>query len=409
MKKNIITSSLLGLSLLTISQPASAGIESLFPTCPFGNLCNSTPVVIDSVDDYKKLRKSMSSSSVGTQYGSYFNTKNDPANIPGNKIRSITIYEDGWNIDGIELEYSLGGSSLIGKKTSKKTTATLDDDEYITSGTFYATPDKLSNKSMKRLTRINLTTNKGKGIGKGRSDSRSKVTSWSTPDNRGVIGFYGYFKDSINKLGVVSDRLIDLELVSVDFDPNYISEVTYSEPTFVTEQTGIGRNNTNINQSLTLGFQYNETASYTDTYSETAGITKSMGYSISADVKFDAFIGVSNSYNEVISDAFSTTIGKSSGESTAKIQTVSTPIVVEAKTATAAEITIVSNKVTYPYTVTYRNSYDDKTFTVKAEITGEHVLRADVEWTNVGYYNDDNELIIYDEYQAVYGDYDESN
>ena len=367
-----------------------------------------------TVTDY--LNSENSSWSVGNTTGTSFDTYTEAANeVAGDQITSITVYDSRLfaassvgEIIGMKVDYLYGGSSQIGGELTNSTTITLDTNEYITSGSFtYSGTDDDD-----RIVAMTFNTSEGNTYTVGETSSvlsSSTTTNWSlsedTSDNWALFGFYGTYDNYINSLGIISGKGLKLEYQSIEFD----DDVTLGSAEQAFIATSVAANGTEIEQSKTLSTNYTKTDSSTDSYTYTAGMSLTMGVSVSYEVKYAGIASVSAKWDYSVTDSFSETVGETSTSSTSTSYTDSDTLAVPAGSIYAMKTTVYSSSASFPYTITYRNTYDDATFEVEGQLDNATAIDTFTAWLNIGVVNDDGTYTIFDDYQADWGDYDTSS
>lgn len=362
-----------------------------------------------TVADY--LESETSSWSVGNTTGTAFDTYTEAANeVAGDQITTITVYDSRLfssssvgEIIGMKVDYLYGGSSQIGGELTNSTTITLDVNEYITSGSFTYS----GSGDDDRVVAMTFNTSEGNTYTVGETSSvlsSSTTTNWSlsedTSDNWALFGFYGTYDDYINSIGIVSGKGLNLEYQSIEFDDDVT--IGSAEQGFLS--TSIGANATSTEQSKSISTTYTETDSSSDSYTYTAGISTTMGVSVSYEVKYAGFATVSGKWEYSVTGSYSETVGKTEQASTSQSYTVSDTLDVPANSIYAMKTTVYSSTAAFPYTITYINTYDDATFEVEGELDNATSVNAFTEWLEIGYVDDDGSYVIYDEYQDDWGD-----
>ncbi|WP_299007895.1 hypothetical protein [uncultured Shewanella sp.] len=335
--------------------------------------------------------------------GESYNTADDGIDdIPGNKISSITIYDQGKYLTGIKIDYLYGGSVLVGNDDDSSSTIELDASEFINYGTLrsYEVDD---DKSV--ICGFTFTTSDDNEYELGNCKKGYDHSGTFSLESSGYVlyGLAGTVSDDyINTTAIVYGEPLELEYSGIEFDTDV--SVGSASTGFLSDTVGI--NNTNTEQSATLSVTYSETDSSTDSYSSTAGITEGMSVTISEEVKSDAIVSVSSkwSYTYDISLSYSETVGETTTESSTSSFTDSSTLNVSPMTITAMKKVVYSSTASFPYTITYTNPWDGKEFYVEGSIDNATAVSSYVEWIDVGYVDDDGCYYIDEAYQDDYGD-----
>ncbi|WP_299010909.1 jacalin-like lectin [uncultured Shewanella sp.] len=370
-----MTLSLLSLSLLAFSQSALSA----------------------NAQDY--LAREVSSWTHGTDYKNNYSTLNHSQAIPGNKISSITVYDDGWYIKGMKITYEKGGSGSFGKTSGDKRVISLAEDEYITSGSFWKSSAKTSSRSMKRITAMKFYTNTGNSYGFGQYGSKSKKYNWTVEDGRGVLGFHGTYNDNkINSIGIITDRILDLEIQDISFDYNNVNlngPIQSYSGTFL-----LDANELPLAQNTPVILKYTRTESSSDSFINTAGITEEMNIGIDIEAKAAKFADVTANfgYHHNITTVHESVVAGSNFEQYTTSLQIDATLTNPARFVAGIKTQVYVRSAEFPYTITYKNKADDVVFDVQGTIEHQYELSAFTRRIHAGVVDDNGTCIIYDRY-----------
>lgn len=357
----------------------------------------------NDVTDYLDVK--YSGMIVGAPSGNEYDTSTGLDDIPGNKISSLTVYYNGKYLTGLKVDYLYGDSVLAGSDANTATTITLAPNEYITSGTLYRTFD--DNDFVSGLT-LNTSEDNSYNLGKTTgSDGGSGFTMYESYSGEVygyvIMGFKGTSDGStLNSISLVYGYPLELEYSGIEFD----DDVTIGSATSAFLADSVGINATSAEQSTQVSVTYSKTDSSTDSYSSTAGISETMGVTISTEAKASAIVSVSENweYSYSISLAYSETVGSSETESSSTSYTDSATMNIPAKSIYAMRRVVKSSTASFPYTITYTNPWDGAEFTVEGSIDNATAMSSYNEWLEIGYVDDSGNYQIYDAYKNDYGD-----
>ncbi|WP_298771513.1 hypothetical protein [uncultured Shewanella sp.] len=315
---------------------------------------------------------------------------------PGDKIKSITIYSNNAEyIKGIKIDYLYSEDMTVGNVNGSGTTKTLGGDEYVEKVRFYQ-------KNEGSISRIRLWTNLGNELYWGSSNGWDKWNEQAFSYGRALVGFWGTASDSkIWSISAVNAKPLTLELQNIEFDQTV--NVGNAEQAFLSDN--VASNSTSTEQSMQVRLTYTEGESSTDSWSSTQGVSATMGVKIGVDIKAGGFATVKEEWSYSVTTSFSDTVGASSSTSDSSSTTTVASLVVPSKTIYAMKANVYQSSAAFPYTATYLNPWDNKTFTFKGQIDQATSIRTFTQWLEIGYIDDNGNSYIYDEYQNDWGDY----
>ncbi|WP_299011404.1 hypothetical protein [uncultured Shewanella sp.] len=356
--------------------------------------------------------------------GNTFDTYHQGSYVsPADRITSITFYETvvgmGMMI-GMKVDYAFGGSSMVGSSAGRERVVTFHANEFITKGQF--TSLELNGKNDTIISHVELSTNYGNRYQSGLNllgDIAGTKTTWElSPQNTrktfftpyvpaeidylpwAVFGFKGTDDgDYIRSLGVIAGSPIELELVNISYNDVSIHN---ADRAFLANIAEV--NATDNDTSVSVTYSQNNTSTLTNTFTDTRGIKTDFkfGYSVTAGNK--AVAEVKKSFDIGLSLDFKETIGETSTNTTTETLSITRSTTVPAKSIVAMRMSVFSKTGSMPYTMTYKNPYDDSTFDIGAEIEAAVSVESFNSWLQVGYVDDNGNNVIYDEFKADYGD-----
>ncbi|WP_299005166.1 hypothetical protein [uncultured Shewanella sp.] len=357
----------------------------------------------NDVTDY--LNVNYSGMIVGNPSGNEYDTSTALDDIPGNKISGLTIYYNGHYLTGLKVDYLYGDSVLAGSDSSTATSITLAPNEYITSGSLYRTFDDDS-----FVSGFIFNTSEGNSYDLGKTSGDVAGSGFTMYESYSgevygyvIMGFKGTSDGSaLNSISLVYGYPLELEYSGIEFDDN----VTLGSATNAFLADSVGINATSAEQSTQVSVTYSKTDSSTDSYSSTAGISETMGISVSTEAKTDAIVSVSEKweYSYSIALAYSETVGSSETESSSTSYTDSATMNIPAKSIYAMRRVVYSSTASFPYTITYTNPWDNAEFTVKGSIENATAVSSYNEWLEIGYVKDDGTYYLDPNYTDDYGD-----
>ncbi|ASP40481.1 hypothetical protein CHH28_18195 [Bacterioplanes sanyensis] len=342
----------------------------------------------------------------GSQYGktgkgsnfdlcdSYFNTKQ-----PGDKITAITAYSSNVEyIKGLKIEYLYAPTEEIGKTSGSGKRLTLEGDEFINKYRFYK-------KNEGSISRIRLWTNTGSELYFGSSNGWDKWQEVTIANRHAVTGLFGTYSTSSGKvwsLGACGARPSKLDFVDLTFDTSQAT-VKNSDQFFYAE--ALAKNYTPTTQSASVNVGYWRGESNTDTWSETRGVSATMGVKITQGIKVGEAVQASSSVEWSLSEtiSFSETVGGSASENTTQRVDYNAAVNVPGYTVYALRVKVNHGEADFPYTATFKNPYDSKTFTFKGILKDSNYSGAELEWLYVGDIVNGN-IVIKDEYLDLVDD-----
>ncbi len=365
----------------------------------------SANISATDISDYQQTYEKGLFGDVGN--GSEFDLSSNGVEYPGDKITSVKMYFTKKTIEGIEVRYRFGETAVIGRTTTDKTrTMHLDDDEYITKW-------KFTKRKSDEISRVYLETNKGfrKKFGEGNvkgqtSDALPCGQQGLCDYTTAVIGFYGnYNGDAIQSLGVVSNKVLELEEVGTRL----------GEFTGGSEQSGflssnVGANGTGTEQSSQIRTTYTKSNTLTDKWSDTHGITATLGYSTTTKANVVGAGEISATYSLSVSASVSNTIGQDTQVGETESITVVNDLRVAPYKVYAYNVVTYHATGEQEYITTYRNTYDGAEFDFPGKVEAKTYTDNFIQWLDVGYVEQSTgDIVIYQQYKNAYGHYDSSS
>jgi len=323
---------------------------------------------------------------------------------PGDKITSIT-FEYSNNHDemrGLTVDYLYGGSfDTGGDNGGSDHTIHLALNEYIIDGWIESGKNSSGNR---RVCRINVETNLGNSYTYGPNCSSKIVTYFDIPDGQALVGFSGSNGKAIFNAGIVYAEPLKLQLQGVEFGT---LEESITLASFV--GTSALANYTSLEQSMEYRTTHSETTGYSDTWTETFGISSTYGFEVSQSMKVSAFetVSLEASVKESwsISGSWAETVGTSESNATSESVTTVGSLNVPTLSIYAMKMNVYNSVANVPYTVTYVNEWDNEEFYVYGEVKNASISNSYIQALDIGYITEDGTSIIYDEYYDEFSDY----
>lgn len=321
--------------------------------------------------------------------------------IPGDKITTITVsYRDSY-ISGIKLDYLYGGSSETGRFHDDQDVVELDYDEHIYGTSVYWLPNPYDTYT-EVVSVLQLMTNKRDiWFGKENGYSGGAGNMFTSNNTKALAGFKGKSGLLIDSLQPVVYKPLELEFYDLTWGDESIN---WAESSAYLSET-IAVNKTSKEQSSSFTISYSETNGTTDSWSNTNGITTSMGVSIEKEISFWKFAGVKFGWDFSVAHEFSRTVGEEVSTETTVEGSSTDSLVVPSGAVYAVKSVVYHNKGEVPYYARYINRYDDKLFEVSGAIEATEYATKFTQWLEIGYVSEDNEVILYDEYQDEFSPY----
>jgi len=338
--------------------------------------------------------------------GNRFNLSSNGVQHPGDKITSVKMYFTKKTIEGIEVRYRFGETAIIGRTTTDKTrTMHLDDDEYITTW-------KFTRRKSDEISRVYLETNKGFRKKFGEGNVKGQIidslecgidTGNNCENKEAVIGFYGdYNGDAIQSLGVVSNKILQLEEVGTR-----LGEFQQGMEQSGFLSSNVGANSTALEQSSQIRTTYTKTNTVTDKWSNTLGISATLGYKTATKASVVGVGDISTEVSFSITSSLSNTIGQDKQEGETESITVVNDLKVAPYEIYAYNVVTYHSTGEQEYITTYRNPLDGSEFDFVGKVEVKSYSDNFVRWLDVG--NVDpvtGDINIDDEYQSAYGHYE---
>lgn len=349
--------------------------------------------VDDIVNDWWK-----STSYLGANGGSSFDMLSD--DIPSFFDAHVykVLVRHGSRIDAIKFNWDYKGESkttsseYYGGSGGSQSSFTLDDNEYIRKIKI------CDNGEHDRVGYIKFWTNFGNYYDFG--DTQNTCRTWSYSDQH-IIGLWGREGDEIDKAGIVVAPRVNLDVTDIE-----INEDTYSTLTTSTtaSSTQVLFNDTSTSQSTSVSVAYTDKTEFTNTYSETSGISSTYGIEVGVSTDWFDLFDVSTKLSTSVTSEESLTIGESITESSWSTTTITVNATVPANAIVVAEAIVYYTEEEVDYTMTVENTYTDEEFNVEGTFTG---INTNVygSWSQIG--TIENGVIdIYEAFEDEYGYYE---
>ncbi|MCP3943932.1 MAG: hypothetical protein GY710_20970, partial [Desulfobacteraceae bacterium] len=228
--------------------------------------------------------------------------------IPGDKISSLTFYSNGTYLTGVKVDYLYGGSSSAGASTGTAITAKFDMDEYIWKGMIYQS--EYHDDTDARISRIFLKTTNGNQYTFGENNAWKSGGGFFVGDEDNhyssvVVGFRGNSSSVIDSISLIVATPLKLEFQGIEFDNNVT--LGTAEQGFLADSVGI--NETPETQNMQLRMTYSEGGTSTDSWSNTNGVSSTMGVKMGVEAKAFGFQKVSAEWSYSTTNSYSETVG----------------------------------------------------------------------------------------------------
>jgi len=334
---------------------------------------------------------------------SYDTTDDWSDTVPGDKITSITFsYSNARDeMRGVTVKYLYGGEFNTGGYGGSNHTINFAENEYIVDGWIQSGNNDSNNR---RICKMHVDTNLGNSYSYGPNCSAKEYTYFDIPDGQALVGFWGTGSDALYNAGIVYAEPLKLQLQGVSFDT---PEESTTLASFL--GTAVLSNDTSLEQSMQYRTTHSETTGYSDTWTETYGISSTMGYSVTESIKVEAFSTVSLEASVTASWSLSGSWAETVGTSTSNASTDSVTTVgslnVPALSIYALKMNVYNSEANVPYTVTYINEWDNEAFYVYGEVKNASIANSYIQALDIGYITEDGTSIIYDEYYDEFSDY----
>lgn len=373
------------------------------------SMCILTPSFAASVNDYLKTAKV---ARCGLDSGTNFDFKPSLQSVPGNKIMTITV---GYNtlpipfislgyITGVKLDYLYGDSVSTGAFNQETKQIDLDFNEYVSSVKLWKGSD-VADELENRVVKLQFTIDNDEQITIGNSHQNTKSSCWWASEHvsdRMLYTLHGYTENGIlSSLGSYIYNPLELIWQSTEFHVERMTE-TSPQTTFFSETAGI--NYSSVGQSITTQVSVEESDSFSNSWSETSGISSTMGITVSASASYAGLAEVSTELSASVTQEESYTVGEEFSESSTSSQSQSVTMNVPAKTIMVAKTTVYYKNGVLPYTMTFKNTWDDNTFEQEGYLENSYVQQSFTSWLEIGYINDAGDAIVYDQYKADFED-----
>lgn len=163
-------------------------------------------------------------------------------------------------------------------------------------------------------------------------------------------------------------------------------------------------NDTSTSQTSQIGVAYTEESSFSNTYSETSGITETTGVTVSTKADFFSLAEVSSTLSASVSAQESLTVGETVSSSSTTSTTVKIDVNIPAYSIVVAEVVAYYGDEQVDYTMTVENTYDGEEFEVKGTFAAE-TTQVYGSWTEIGTI-EKGVIDIYDAFEYEYGHYE---
>ena len=352
--------------------------------------------VTDLVND-----RELSSAYRGGTGGTYFTMKSEIPQYFDARVTKVRIRHNS-RIDAVqfELEYNNGTqtkkSSYYGGTGGTESSFTLSDGEFINKIKIWGTD---SSASSGRVGRISFTTSKGNVYDYGQTANNLQQLGKYT--NQQIIGFWGRWGTEIDRAGIITAPVVDLQVLDVELRDNTY-ETSQTATTFTSSQVLF--NDSDSAQSTQVSVAYAEESSFSNTYSDTAGITKTNDVTIATKANVFGIAEVSSSIAAGVASQESLTVGESNSSSTKTTTTIKVDANVAARSVVVAEAVVYYGEEDVEYIMTVENQFGGERFFVLGTFSGTHTTVFG-SWTKIGTINN-GVVSIYSAFDNEYGYYE---
>ena len=352
--------------------------------------------VTDLVND-----REVSSDYRGGSGGSSFNMKNDIPKYFDARVTKVRVRHDE-RVDAVQFvwEYNNGAktktSPYYGGTGGKESSFTLSDGEIINKIKIWGTD---SSASKGRVGRISFTTSKGKVYDYG-GESKN-LQQWGAYSNEQVLGLWGNEGNEIDRAGIITGPAVELEVVAIELRENTY-ETSQTATTFTSSQVLF--NDSDSSQSTQVSVAYWEESSFTNNYSDTAGITKTNDVTVSTKSNVFGIAEVSASIASGVASEKSLTIGESNSSTSKVTTTIRVDANVAARSVVVAEAVVYYGEEEVDYIMTVKNKFGGERFFVLGAFSGTST-KVFGSWTKIGTIKN-GVINIYSAFDHEYGYYE---
>ncbi len=355
----------------------------------------------NSLNDY--LDGMVQFAPLGGTGGDSFNMVNNSMPKYGtSKIQSVTVtvgtHAKMSVITGLKVDWNYDNATAsVGQaNTGTASTFNLGANEFIDK--IYIGRKYNSTSNNVHIVYLKFITSAGKTYTFGglSGDFTWEKTYDAASSDRHVVGFLGRAGGCIDKLGIYTMQKVDFQYVSSkvlpdQMDESWVESTTYSD--------GIGANGTISSQPVTLTCQYRKIDSLTSIWSDTAGVSATLGFSAEVTGKMFGIAEVKKTVSTSITGMGSWTVGENHTEGTEQWLGVDSTMNVDPGEIYAMKTATFTGETNLPYEATFKNTIDEKEFVVKGTFGVGFYSHHFVQWIDIGDVDEDGTLIIDDKYK----------
>jgi len=352
--------------------------------------------VTDLVND-----REVSSDYRGGNGGSGFSMENEIPKYFDARVTKVKVRHNE-RIDAIQFEWEYENGTKTKKSTfyggsgGTESSFTLSDGEFINKIKIWGTD---SSASSGRVGRISFTTSEGKVYDYGETSNNLQQLGQYT--NQQIIGVWGREGTEIDRLGIITAPAVDLQVIDIGLrDKTYESLQTAS--TFTSSQVLF--NDSSASQSTQVSVAYTEESSFSNSYSDTAGITTTNNVTVSTKSDVFGIAEVSASISAGVSSQQSLTVGRADSTSNNTTTTIKVDTNVAANSIVVAEATAYYGQEEVDYIMTVENNFGGELFFVLGTFSGTNTTVFG-SWTEIGTINN-GVIDIYSAFENEYGYYE---
>jgi len=345
--------------------------------------------------------REVSSDYRGGNGGSSFSMKNEIPKYFDARVKKVRVRHN-HRIDAVQFEWEYQNgtktkkSSYYGGTGGKESSFTLSDGEFINKIKIWGTDSKASSG---RVGRIAFTTSKGKVYDYG--DTANNLQQLGKYSNKQIIGLWGKDGTEINRAGIITAPVVDLQVVDIE-----LREKTYktsqTATTFTSSQVLF--NDSGSSQSTQVSVAYTEETSFSNSYNDTAGITKTNDVSVSTKANVFGIGEISSSIAAGVASQKSLTVGKSNSSSKKTTTTIKVDANAAARSVVVAEAVVYYGEEDVDYIMTVKNKFGGERFYVLGTFSGTNTTVFG-SWTKIGTIKN-GVIKIYKAFKNEYGYYE---
>ncbi len=330
--------------------------------------------------------------------------------IPGAKIKSITVSSDSQFIHGIRFDYTYDNSATAGNISSGSRSETVDlaPDEYIKSATGFKAllPDETGNTA---ITRLRFTTTKFRTLWFAKDNMNDKPLRLNSGgfnttmgDGRFLVGIYGTHNKYITSIGFEASYPLKLSHVETIIHREDISEWEEDKVFFA---NALGLNESEILQKTQSRISYSEGNSISNTWTNTYNTSLTLGYKISAGIKIMKVVELAQEISATYTKGWTFAVGENETYTDAADMWAVFDVNIPPRSIMLAYQVITYGKGRIPYTVVFENTNDGERFYAYGELDYANIVTTRSEWKVIGHYDEALNAIANPRHQALFDEH----